>query len=612
MCGIAGGGGFAPEQLRTAVGVMCTQMQARGPDDEGVESFGEGHVCLGNRRLAIIDPSPAGHQPMVHPETGQAIAFNGMIYNFRELAAQLEAEGERFTSDCDTEVILRAYARYGPDCVHHLRGMFAFAIWDPRTREVFLARDRLGIKPLYYAEPEGRLLFSSHVRAILATGLVERRLSAAGVRSFLATGAVADPLTIADGVLSLEAGHRARWSATGGLRVERWWAPPAHADYAGSREDAVRELRERLEEAVRCHLVSDAPLGIFLSGGVDSSLMAGLAARQTDHVRTVSVVFDDDPAFSEERYQRLVADKLGVENVAVSLTGDDLLRRADRAFGAMDQPTIDGLNTLAVSSAAAEAGLKVALSGLGADELFNGYGHVDRVRRLERARALPAPVGRVVGRGVTAVRKDSASKKMALWLGGELPRGRSYELLRSLYLPTDLGRLMRSPAANGIPRPDALNGSGDVFNEVSSLDVTNYMRNMLLRDTDAMSMSVSLEVRVPFVDNELVDWTLRLPGALKDGERKALLVDATRDVLPEEIFTRRKQGFVLPIERWLRSSLHDEVQTAVTAPHAGVAELVDTAAATGEWERFLGGDATWHRPWALYALERWARSALPA
>ena len=609
MCGIAGGAGFAPRELRAAVQTMCTQMAARGPDDEGVESFDEGRVCLGNRRLAIIDPSPAGHQPMVHPETGHAIAFNGMIYNFRELAAELEREGERFGSHCDTEVILRAYARYGADCVHRLRGMFAFAIWDPRSREVFLARDRLGIKPLYYAEPARRLLFGSHVRAILETGLVERRLSPAGVRSFLAHGAVSDPLTIAEGISSLHAGHRAWWSEDAGLRVEPWWEPPAEADYAGTRDDAVRELRARLEDAVASHLVADAPLGIFLSGGIDSSLMAGLAARRSDHVRTVSVVFDDDPSYSEERFQRLVAQRLGVDNVAVSMRASDVLADSGSAFAAMDQPSIDGLNTLAVSRAAADVGLKVALSGLGADELFNGYGHVERIRRLERARRVPAPVAAVIGRGVRAARRDSMADKLDAWLSGRLPRGASYELLRRLFLPDEVDRLTRAPAGGGDPRPAALNG-GDTWNEISRLDLTNYMKNMLLRDTDAMSMSVSLEVRVPFVDNEFVDWTLRLPGSFKDGPRKGVLIDATRDVLPDEIYTRPKQGFLLPIADWMRGGLRAEVEAAFAAPHAAVAEILEPEAARTVWSRFEAGHAGWHRPWGLFVLDRWARSAL--
>ncbi len=294
MCGIAGALAGSVEDARAAVEAMCEQLIPRGPDDHGIAtSSGErGSASLGSRRLAIIDPSPAGHQPMVDAERETTIVFNGMIYNFGDLRERLSAEGEPFVSDCDTEVVLRAYGRYGRDCVRHLRGMFAFAVWDERRRELFLARDRLGIKPLYYTERDGWFLFASQVKALLRTGRVPAELSAPALDTYLAFGAVSEPLTAIEGVSALPAGHTAL-VREGTVTVARYWEPPAEPDASLAAQDAADELCAVLEDTVRRHLVSDAPLGVFLSGGLDSSLVAALAAQASSRVRTVSVAFAD-------------------------------------------------------------------------------------------------------------------------------------------------------------------------------------------------------------------------------------------------------------------------------------------------------------------------------
>ena len=344
---------------------MSLHMVHRGPDDDGLEVFDAPgfKVGLASRRLAIIDPSPLGHQPMHDPERGTTIAFNGMIYNFAELREELIREGVAFASRCDTEVILKAYGRWGDDCVRRLRGMFAFAIWDARENRLLLGRDPLGIKPLYYAEQDARMLFASEVKALLASGLVERKLSSAGIASYLSFGAVTEPLTAIDGVLSLPAGHRAVY-ANGRLVVERYWTPETEPALQVSEAEAVAELRHRLDESLRLHLVTDAPLGVFLSGGVDSSILACLAAHETSRLRTISVVFEQSE-LSEDRWIDAVTEQIGSEHLRVSLTPEDLLAWSDEAFRAMDQPSFDAINTYVVSRAASESGLKVALSGLG-------------------------------------------------------------------------------------------------------------------------------------------------------------------------------------------------------------------------------------------------------
>lgn len=603
MCGISGVVGLPRDQAVRAVERMCDHMLPRGPDDAGVEWFSE-TTALGSRRLAIIDLSPAGHQPMGDPERGTTLVFNGMIYNFRELRSRLESEGERFSSACDTEVVLRAYGRYGADCVSQLRGMFAFALWDERHRTLFLARDRLGIKPFYYVFRDGHLLFASQVKALLQSGHVSRRVSIPGLCSYLAYGAVSEPLTAIEGVLALPAAHRATLR-DGRLEVERYWEPPAEETLAGvDRIEALEELRALLDDSVRRHLVSDAPLGVFLSGGLDSSLLAALASHHAKHVRTVSVIFDD-PALAETQYMESVARHIGSEHVALRLRPQELLVWLDDAFEAMDQPTFDGINTYVVSRAAAQTGLKVALSGLGADELFDGYGYVGRTRLLESARRLPRPLKLLAARWASSFLGERG-RKPSVWLrAGE--QGSSYELLRRLFLEPDVRCLIGRATREGVPTPARISAGKSLYHQVSELDLTNYMKNVLLRDTDAMSMSRSLEVRVPYLDHTLVEWALRQPERTK-GRRKALLISAASGLLPAEVLKRAKHGFLLPLPRWIRGELKSELDDKLRRPPEVLAELVDVAAIADIWKEHNASGRGWLRPWALYSLSRWVES----
>jgi asparagine synthase (glutamine-hydrolysing) len=604
MCGIAGVWTRGADDVSGPLLAMSEHMVPRGPDDDGSGVFeGPGfRLGLAARRLAIIDPSPLGHQPMHDPERGTTIVFNGMIYNFEDLRDRLAHDGERFTSRCDTEVILKAYGRYGADCVRHLRGMFAFAIWDPRENRLFLARDRLGIKPLYYAEQDGRFLFASEVKALLASGLVEPRLSSPGIASFLAFGATSEPLTAIDGVLALPAGHRASYE-DGELRVEPFWEPETEPELELGEEEAVRGLRELLEDAVGRHLVSDAPLGVFLSGGVDSSILACLAARATSKLRTISVVFENSE-LSEDRWMDAVTERIGGEHVRVSLTPSDLLSWSTDAFRAMDQPSFDGVNTYVVSRAASGSGLKVALSGLGADELFDGYGYGRRIVALERAARLPKPLRLAIAGAAPLAFRGTHRAKALQWLRGDRDGFSSYDLFRRLFHPDDMRTVSRT-SLNGVPSPRALEAGRDLYGQLSVLELTGYMKNVLLRDTDSVSMANSLEVRVPFLDHPLVEWVLRLPAPLKAGQGKALLLAATRDVLPPEVLDRPKMGFVLPLADWMRNELRSEVDRTLAALPPALEEQIDSEAVAAVWGSFQESGRNWLRSWALYALCRW-------
>jgi asparagine synthase (glutamine-hydrolysing) len=600
MCGIAGAFLQDVDATRVSVERMNALMRPRGPDDEGILEFatGGGVLALGSRRLAVIDPSPAGHQPMIDPDRGTALVFNGMIYNFRELRRELMAAGETFRSECDTEVVLRAYGRYGIDAVRRLRGMFAFAIWDGRKHELVLARDRLGIKPLYYASTEGGFLFASQVKALLASGVVDPDLSPSALRTFLAYGAVSDPLTIVDGIKALPAAHVAR-VRDGVFKSEPYWEPPLQQEGPVSLHQAESRLRELLLEVVDAHLVSDVPAGIFLSGGLDSSTLAAVAAQRNDDVRTVSVVFDD-ASLSEKPYAEAVANSIGSNHVSLTLRPLDLVASLDDAFDAMDQPTFDALNTYVVARAAAGIGLKVALSGLGADELFDGYGFVRRVRILEWAQSVPSPV-RKLAAAAAGVAHSSRSRKAGAWLTNAEPSAHS--LLRRLFLDDDVELL-----TGAIPPPSRhRNGGRDLFNRVSVLDLDGYTKNVLLRDTDAMSMANSLEVRVPFLDDELVQFALELPEAAKAGGRKALLGAVAADLLPDSVLRRKKRGFRLPLDRWMRRDYRASIAERLSVPPPkAIAGLVDPDAARLVWDRFLLGHGSWLQAWAVYSLYRWA------
>ena len=616
MCGIAGTFGFSPEVARELVTRMCVNMTPRGPDDMGVETFGteNAHVGLGNRRLAIIDPSPAGHQPMVDEARGVALVFNGMIYNFAELREHLIARGETFESKCDTEVVLRAYGHYGRDCLRHLRGMFALAIWDSRASSLFIARDRLGIKPLYVFQADGRVAFASQVKALLATSVVPFKLSSEAVESYLASAAVDEPLTIIDGVRSLPAGHYATISAAG-MTVERWWDFPSSPDATVDRAGAIERLRELLRESVSLHLVSDAPIGVFLSGGLDSSLIASLAIERNAHVRSLSVTFGETE-YSEQPYVDAVVKRLGTDHVDVRLSAGELLLWSREAFEAMDQPSCDGINIFTVSRAASDSGLKVALSGLGADELFNGYGFADRVVQLERLRRMPHLARAVLGAALAGT-PGSRAVKPAAWLRGDLAPTASYELLRRAFLPREIRRLMPGHDGRNLAgRPGVVRSGPDMALALSVAEMSSYMRNILLRDTDAMSMSQSLEVRVPFLDDHVVDWSLRLPAETKGQAPKSLLLEAAQGLVPREVLARRKQGFVLPLDHWMRHELRAQVDHLFRSPPAVLEGLLDVRAVLDVWQRYLRGAAAplvssyeWLRPWSLYVLYEWTANA---
>lgn len=626
----------------------------------------QAHRCtLGHSRLAIIDLSPAGHQPKVTRDGRYTITYNGEIYNYRELRKQLEEVGICFRSETDTEVVLYLFVRYGEKFLRMLDGMFAFAISDNQTGEVFIARDRLGIKPLYYyggsresgvggrgetrianceKSDRGRqtedgdqrsvvsgqcsshsspithhFLFASEVRALLASGLVPRVLDPISVNSYLSFGAVQEPRTIIKDVRSLPAAHFMRVGSDGGIKeITRYWNLPS-TNHQVTRADALAETRQRFTHSVKNHLVSDVPLGAFLSGGIDSSAIVAMMSKEApSRVRTFNVCFKEIE-FSERHIASLVAEKWGTAHTEVFLSQDELLESLPRAISDIDQPTIDGINTWAISKAVREAGITVALSGVGGDELFGGYPSFKRVpammrqaRNFNRFRASKIAAG-----VVRAMNSSVASEKVAAALTGLGDAMSVYATVRGLY-----GRNSRRALTHGngfikadYDLPDEtqdllsqLNGNGDLFNKVSQLEMNLYMANMLLRDTDAMSMAHGLEVRVPLLDHKLVEWVYSLPGEMKSGHHpKSFFVEAMGDDLLPEVAHRKKMGFTLPWERWLRTSLKTFVDEILGDRESVERAGLDYEVVGEAWVRFQSGSKSisWSRVWALVVLVSW-------
>jgi asparagine synthase (glutamine-hydrolysing) len=635
MCGIAGAVGAIGADVVAAVAAASRRQIHRGPDDSGAwQSSASGiGAAFGFRRLAILDLTADGHQPMVDPATGNVIVFNGEIYNYAELRAELAAAGAVFRSRTDTEVILAAYARWGAAAIERLRGMFGLAIWDARRRDVLLARDRLGIKPLYWCEVVRggvrSLLFASELRSLLATGWTTRRLSRAALDTYVWNGFVVGPDALVDGVRLLPPACTMRVDpASLQCETELYWRLPA----AAPQPDGVERLRDALDSSMRQHLVSDVPLGVFLSGGIDSSAVAALAARVAadgaGSVRTFNISFDE-AAFDESRFAKAVAAGLGTTHTDIRLTQEHFVGGLDAALAAIDQPTFDGVNSYFVSRAVRDAGVTVALAGTGGDELFGGYRSFREVPRAARVagrlRWLPAGILRALAAAVVRVKhgRFGAVPPQTRWgkLGDLLAtRGdllAAYQTAYGLFTSDLHGRLLAAPGAGverGLPRGRAaelreLVDGVDARHGVATLELALFLGERLLRDTDWAGMAPSIEVRVPLLDHVVVEAAAAVPFGRRFEPlgRKQLLRDLGLVGLDPAIFERPKSGFVLPIERWCKERLHGAVDAVLTDRAACTAVGLRPEAVGDLWRAFTAGapGLYWSRIWSLYVLMRW-------
>jgi asparagine synthase (glutamine-hydrolysing) len=638
MCGIAGIIGRLDDRNLAALQRMSDAMVHRGPDDSGTwisapDSRGWG-ALLGFRRLSILDLSPAGAQPMVDPVTGRVVVFNGEIYNFGDLRRCLEAEGQEFKSTGDTAVMLRALGLRGPGAVSWLRGMFAFACWEPRERRLLLARDPLGIKPLYLARSSDpyagwSMAFASELRALLTSGLLGTpHLDPEAVASSVWNGFVVGPRTAVKGVDLLLPGRLLEFDGSGKeLRQQDFWRIPDRTPDPIMDEDALAAI---LEEGLRLHLASDVPLAVFLSGGVDSSVMANLAQRAAKSpIHTFTLAFEERE-LNEGPIARRIADAIGTHHHEVVLTEGHFVENLEAALDSLDQPTFDGFNAYYMSRAIRAAGFTVALSGTGGDELFGGYTSYRDLPVLHRwsRRAAWVPRGLQIAVATLATwpfrRSGGRMPPQTRWAKlPEMVRHSDdlltlYQLAYALFLPGFQHELLApgfaEALADGLPvemrqRIIAESRGRTPLSAISVMEQRLFLGERLLRDNDVASMASSLEQRVPLVDQVLFESVDRLPDHARYSPlgQKAMLRRIGLRGLDPALFERPKSGFVLPFDRWIRRGLKDAMDCTLRDPQAIAPVGLDPAAVERLWRAFLDGapGMYWSRVWSVYVFIRW-------
>jgi asparagine synthase (glutamine-hydrolysing) len=618
MCGIAGVVSFTGARPDNSLGaVLSSALAHRGPDGEG--TFASGGVLLVHRRLAIIDPTPGGAQPMSAADGRYQMVFNGEVYNHGELRRDLERRGEWFRTASDTEVLLRLLVREGPSALSRVRGMFALALWDERERTLLLTRDRFGIKPLYVACTADRVAFASEIGALRRSDLVERVVSPAAVLAYLSWGSIPAPLTWLSGVDALEPGAWIRWAANG-VATHGTFAD-ASQPYVDGNESPEPELRARaasaVRDSIRAHLVADVPVGVFLSGGIDSGAVVSAARDVTAGALHSYTVIVDEASHSEGPLAARVAAEFGTSHHELRVDARSIATDLPAIVAHLDQPTGDAVNSYYVSRAVASTGVKAVLSGVGGDELFGGYPSFERVPAMMHMSGMFGPVMRATGpAAVLALPAWRAAKWQHFACDPRLDA--AYRTLRGFFMPSEWPAIVGPAIADAPAAAERLAaveeemfaaaGPESPAAAVARMETRGFLRSQLLRDIDAMSMAHSLEVRVPFVDHELQHaiWpALGQHPRLLRGKR--LLHESLAHRLPAAVVNRPKQGFTLPFDAWMRRELRDSTRDGLRAlSHEG---WLNDSAPDAIWSAFERGQAHWSRAWGLAMLGRFLAEA---
>lgn len=615
MCGINGIlGNIAEQDRRGLVSRMNKAIAHRGPDADGI--FDEGEITLGHRRLSIIDLSPDGNQPFYSSDGNLVMVFNGEIYNYRELKEELRDFS--FRTNGDSEVILACWMKWRERCVEHLTGMFALAIYEKSSGLVFMARDRMGVKPLYYALQGDALAFSSEVRAMLHCPFVSQKIDQEALVDYLRYQTVHAPRTIYEDVKMLLPGHFMLWN-NGKVIVQEYWNATKNVGQISSSatyEEVKLEVRKRLEQSVKYRLVADVPFGAFLSGGIDSSALVALMSSVSDsEIKTFNISFSDHE-FSESKYARMVAEKFGTTHTEIMLQPDDFLHYIPQALDAMDHPSGDGPNTWVVSKVTKEAGVTMALSGIGGDELFAGYDVFQRMYHLRSKKWMqifPLPMRRTGAQVLQKIKPGVRSDKLRSFMElSVLDIEHVYPINRQILTEEKIRNLLhvQKLPQRSVERVlhDLLGkgSSGETMHTLSKISVAEmytYLQNVLLRDTDQMSMAHALEVREPFLDHALIEYVLGVKNEFKYPHTpKKLLVDAMGDLLPSAIVNRPKMGFTFPWKHWMKNELRtfceERIHWLADQP------LFDEKEVKSLWQSFLRDDPRypWSRVWMLVVL----------
>lgn len=623
MCGINGfvSDTVSREEKLSVIQKMNRCMAHRGPDNDG--SWADNHLAFGHRRLSIIDLSAESNQPFFSHNKRYVIVYNGELYNYRELKLELQrtAQGSShapyfFTGQSDTEVVLAAYLRWGSKCLDLFNGMYAFAIYDTVQKSLFMARDRFGVKPLYFYFGNEGLLFSSEIRPILHSGIKSFSLNRERIAEYVMYQTVMAPDTLVKGIKMLLPGHYMTYS-DGKLETVSYYNTNKISSQAAdlSYTETCHKINELLTLSVQRRLVADVPFGAFLSGGIDSSALVGLMSRVSkEPIQTFNVSFDESE-FSESQYARLIAKKFNTKHHEIKLTPGDFLNTLPEALQAMDHPSGDGPNTYIVSKATKAAGITMALSGIGGDELFAGYEVFKRMEDLRKKawlNHLPLFARKTAGWALTKRNPSVSNHKKRELLGQKtIDFESAYPLNRSLFTFTELNTLLNNPqpfqtissVMSQVPQIE-----NHLLSAVSIAEINTYLQNTLLRDTDQMSMAVALEVREPFLDYKLIEFVLSVNDVNKfPHSPKKLLTDSLGDLLPNEIVNRPKMGFTLPWQLWLKNELKLFCEKNITELSA--LGVFHKEALLNLWQRFLNGDSTvsWSRIWHLVVLNNWIK-----
>ena len=608
-----------------ALSAMLARLHHRGPDGSGqwrTAWSDAGAIGLAHTRLAILDLSDAAGQPMARG--GSVVSYNGEIYNFRALRDELESHGARFRTTSDTEVLLAAYAQWGAAAVERLHGMFAFGLWDGERRRLLLARDRLGVKPLYYCATEHVVAFASEVRVLLASGLVAPALDDDALWTYLGYQTAATPRTLLRGVSMLEPGHVLVVESDGRRTKRKYWdflgsaaavAPPP--TLAGARQ----RVCDAFSDAVVSHTISDVPVGVFLSSGIDSGALLSALRSAGVQAQTFTVAVGD-AAGDESAAAASVARAFGAEHTSIQLSEHTLLEMLPETLAAIDHPSGDGVNAYVVAQAVRQHGLKVALSGLGGDEIFGGYPSFRRLRRLVPAATRwgrsPRGVRRMAAGLVRAGGGESvAGTKLADVVEADGTMASLWPVTRQLFSERERRALLpesawsspdRDPYSRLLASASAEAPQAGTWSLVSYAEARAYMHDVLLRDTDQMSMAHALEVRVPFLDHRLVELVVGLPGAITGrGAPKSLLTDSLALPLPADVVQAPKRGFTLPFDAWMRGALRPLCEAQLGAEGLDGRGLLRPGAGRTLWQSFLERrrGVTWSRVWMLVALNAW-------
>jgi len=610
MCGIAGVIGVSSNQsIGQMIAKMTKKLQHRGPDAEGF--FYTKKIALGHRRLSIIDLSDSANQPLTDNSKRYTIVFNGEIYNFQTIKKQLLAYN--FNTESDTEVVLAAYITWGKQCLEHFNGMFALAIWDSEKEELFVARDRMGIKPFYYYQNAECFIFASEMRAILASELVPRQLNKSGLETYLKYQTVHAPNTIIQNVFQLQSGNYGCFKK-GTFTVHKYWNIKDYFKQTQYIDPAKAKLKtkELFIQAVENRLVSDVPVGAFLSGGIDSSAVVSVMAELSNQaIDTFSIGFKEK-AFDESPFAQLIAKKYQTRHHQLMLSSQELLKKIPSILSTLDVPSTDGANSYVVAEMTCQANIKVALSGLGGDELFAGYSTFQRFEQLKKRHFFwKTPL--VFRQAGSAVIQQFATTNAQLKISNLLEQksfsmAEIYPIFRQLFSKKEINKLLKTNRNNLDVMQQLLMNQVDknIISAISIAEISTYTQDVLLRDTDVMSMAHGLEVRVPFFDHHLVEYVLQLPSDIKRPTySKSFLVESLAPRLPKEIVFRERKGFTFPWKEWMLGALApinlQQIKWLSELPIFNKTELLTY------YQRFLKGDkrVSWSKIWSLITLSAW-------